>query len=515
MTNESGRLMAALGIPVLLLLGTPALAADESIPDIATIRENIRAAAGPVPAVYREIDQMLTSNGTVTIEHDYVNGADRRYTFDTGRFHTERGVDGREAWHMNDNGQVIIDQPDPGLATREQMTTSVTAVRVPVEGYAIATLNAQGHGTKEYVDAAKWRVVRREQITVNGTIVTTYDDVRLDHGRTFAHSAHTDNGYAHTTTDLSVTDYEPDDVAATDVAMPKPRRALVEFPAGVSSVELPANFGRNHIYVRVTVDGRGLDFVLDSGASGITIDTTVARELGLPEFQKRSAVTAGRYTTARTIVPEMHVGSLVMRDVAVQEVPQGWKTGEDVKEVGLLGFDFLAELGVTIDYEHQRVTVVPGANYVAPDDPHAIPLDVRLGAGQPRTTLTLNGALGERWIVDTGGATTVIVFDYFARRHPEALHGEGGTDDGRRLHLYGIGGDIEAEPLQIASFKLANVNFTGFTAYRVTGRGTYAQNDDGIVGVDFLRLFTLGFDYAHSRIYLVPNSSGRAAMGIE
>jgi hypothetical protein len=68
--------------------------------------------------------------------------------------------------------------------------------------------------------------------------------------------------------------------------------------------------------------------------------------------------------------------------------------------------------------------------------------------------------------------------------------------------------------LQIASLKLGNVNFTGFTAYRVVGRGTYAQNDDGIVGVEFLRLFTLGFDYAHSRIYLVPNSSGRAAMGI-
>ena len=514
MTNESGRLMTALVFPLLLLLGTPAVSAAESVPDVATIREKIRDAVGPLPPAYREIDQMLTSDGTVTVEHEYVNGANRRYTFDAGRFHTERGVDGHEAWHMNDNGQVVVDQPDPGLATREQTTTTVTAIHEPVEGYAIATLNVQGHGVKEYVDGAAWRTVRREQLTVNGTIVTTYDDVRLDHGRTFAHRVHTENGYAHTTTDLQVTEYSPDDVAAADVAMPKPRRALVEFPAGVSSVELPAKFGRSHIYVRVTIDGRGLDFVLDSGASGITIDSTVARELGLPEFQKHSAVTAGRYNTARTIVPEMHVGPLVMHDVAVQEVPQGWKTGEDVKEVGLLGFDFLAELGVTVDYEHQRVTVVRGADYVPPADPQTIPLDVRVGAGQPRTSLAVNGALGERWIVDTGGSTTLIVFDYFARRHPEALHDEGGSSGGRRMHLYGIGGDIEAEPLQIASLKLANVNFTGFTAYRVVGRGTYAQNDDGIVGVEFLRLFTLGFDYAHSRIYLVPNSSGRAAMGI-
>jgi hypothetical protein len=52
MTNESGRLMAALGFPLLLVLGTPAHAADETVPDVATIRENIRAAAGPVPAVF-------------------------------------------------------------------------------------------------------------------------------------------------------------------------------------------------------------------------------------------------------------------------------------------------------------------------------------------------------------------------------------------------------------------------------------------------------------------------------
>ena len=45
--------------------------------------------------------------------------------------------------------------------------------------------------------------------------------------------------------------------------------------------------------------------------------------------------------------------------------------------------------------------------------------------------------------------------------------------------------------------------------------GAYAQNDDGIIGVDFLRLFTIGFDYANSRVYLVPNRDGRAAMAIK
>lgn len=324
-------------LPLLLLPSAVPAGAADAVPDAATIRAKVRDAAGTLPPNYRETDETVSSNETTTVEHDFRRGADVRFTFDTGRFHTERGISNHEAWHMNDNGQVILNEPDPGLAVREQMKTVVTAIDKPVAGYLIETVNASGHGLKEYVDATAWRFVRREQVTANGTIVTTYDDVRADHGRTFAHHVHVENGYAHTSSDERVTAYEPDDVTEADVAMPRPRRALVTFPPGVASVQLPAKFGRSHVYVRVTIAGRGLDFVLDSGASGITIDSSVARELGLPEYGKRSAVTAGRYETARTIVPEMRVGDLVMRDVAVQEIPQGWNTATDVKEVGLLG----------------------------------------------------------------------------------------------------------------------------------------------------------------------------------
>lgn len=513
MTTGAGRLMVVLVFLLLLPRSATAAAATGAVPDSATIRENISAAAGPLPQVYHEIDETVSSNGLTTVEHDFVTEAGWRYTYDTGRFHHERGVNGATAWHMNDNGQVIVDQPDPGLAAHEQTTTTVEAIQEPVEGFAISTLNGAGHGTKEYVDGAAWRIVRSDQITPNGVIVSTYDDVRADHGRTFAHHLHIDNGYAHTSDDQRVIEYVPGGVTAVDIAVPAPRRALVEFPPGVSSVILPANFGDSHVIVRVTIGGRGLDFVLDSGASGITIDSGVARELGLPEFGKHSAVTAGRYTTARTIVPEMRVGRLTMHDVAVQEVPQGWYTARDVKEVGLLGFDFLAELGVTIDYEQRRVTVVPGTAYVAPTDRHTIPLDVRVGNGQPLTTVAVNGAIGERWVLDTGGAGTFLIFDYFARRNPQALRDQGGGWN-RNVRMYGIGGPIDTQPYQIGSLQLANVTFKNFVGYRVVNRGSYEGTDDGIIGTSFLRMFTLGFDYANARIYLVPNIAGRLLMGI-
>src|ERR1700730_11835161 len=95
------------------ILFAPAAApgSADALRDRGVLRERIRASGGPIPDVWRETDETVSSDGTTTIEHDYRRGKDFRYTFDTGPFHSERGVSGGQIWHMNDNGQVIVDQP--------------------------------------------------------------------------------------------------------------------------------------------------------------------------------------------------------------------------------------------------------------------------------------------------------------------------------------------------------------------------------------------------------------------
>jgi predicted aspartyl protease len=263
------------------------------------------------------------------------------------------------------------------------------------------------------------------------------------------------------------------------------------------------------------VGTRGLDFLLDTGAAGITIDSGVARQLGLTAYGQQSTVTAQRYTTARTIVPEMRIGDLVMRDVAVQMVPDSDEIEPGYKAVGLLGFDFLSELGVTIDYEKQQITVVREPDYAAPQGNRVIALDVRIGDGSPYVNVMINGALSERFILDTGGAGTFMIFDAFARKHPEALVDKGGGGELREERYYGVGGAIDTRPYQLASVKLGKLNFQDFVGFRVMSAQSYDWgSDDGIIGTAFLRLFTVGLDYANGRVYLVPNTAGRKAMGI-
>ncbi|MBV9440892.1 MAG: aspartyl protease family protein, partial [Candidatus Eremiobacteraeota bacterium] len=231
-------------------------------------------------------------------------------------------------------------------------------------------------------------------------------------------------------------------------------------------------------------------------------------------YDEHSAVTAGRYTTARTLAPEMRVGALRMRDVAMQIIPDGVIAVPGIRAVGLLGFDFLAELGVTIDYEHERVTVVPEPQYVAPAGAPVFALGVRIGRGVPMTDVAINGALSERFLLDTGGGGTFLIFDAFARKHPEALRDAGGGVK-RARRFRGVGGAFDTQPYEIESVRLGALNFERFVGYRVTSSGSYQGTDDGVIGAEFLRLFTLGLDYANSRVYLVPNSDGRKAMGIK
>ena len=220
----------------------------------------------------------------------------------------------------------------------------------------------------------------------------------------------------------------------------------MEFPAGTAAVDLPVQFG-SHIYATVTIGGTGYQFVLDTGASGIAVDSKVAQVLGLRLYGEHGHVVAGRTTVARSVVPEMRIGSLVMRDVAVGVVPLGSIDRGGVRMAGLLGFDFLAQLGVTIDYERRRVSVVPSAAFRPPEESHTFALAARLGRGVPLVSISLDGMLAERFVLDTGGVGNFLVFDYFMRRNPYAFRE---TADAfpfaRNPKLSGVGGAFSVAP---------------------------------------------------------------------
>lgn len=434
-------------------------------------------------------------------------GADLTSATTMGPFRTARGMSHGQRWHQNENGETVLDRPEPSQ-TERTVAQIVARVREPVDAWQLTTTFASGHVTRAYYDSRTFLNVRTERVVAGRTVRTTFEDFRTDargHTRPWHYYGGDDrpeNSY-----DFRLQrDDTTDAIAEAEVAVPRDRRTLVEFPAGVETVRLPARIENDRIYVRLEIAHRGLDFLLDTGAATLTIDQAVARELGLTVRGRAAQTVAGSFVTGRVIVPSVGIGSLTMRDVVMHTAPFASHEAQGTRVVGLLGFDFLDALAVRIDYAGGIVEAMRAGTLAAP--PVATSLDIRLNSGTPVTRATIGDATGEDFIVDTGAAFPYVVFQRFARAHPDAIRT---TGDGHTSFGSGVGGSMSyravgTKRIALGSWLLDDT--LGVEALSPNALGF--DNEDGLIGATILKNFTVLLDYPAGKLYLQPN--GRAAV---
>jgi predicted aspartyl protease len=433
------------------------------------------------------------------------HGDDMQTETIAGPFKTAHGIAHGQRWHQNENGETILDRAEPSQ-TEHVVTQTLARAREPVDAWEITTTFASGHVTRFYYDPTTFYPIRMERTAAGNTAHTNFDDFRTDaHGRTrFWHywggddRPGNDFDFHLTRDDLDAA------ITESDVEVPRDRRTLVEFPAGAEIVTLPARIENDRIYVRVDIAGRGLDFLLDTGCAGLTINEDVARDLKLPVYGRTTATVAGTFSSERTVAAEMSIGSLTMHDVEMRTVPLSSNESHDTRVVGLLGFDFLDAVALKIDYADGSVEAQRPGTLAAPAG--ATPLDVRLNSGTPVAHAALGDASGDDFILDTGAAFSYVVFQRFAHAHPDAFATPG---DGHTYSAYGVGGSMPYRKIERKRIELGTWTFdddSGAEALSPSALGF--DNEDGLIGADILKLFTLYLDYAQSRIYLEPN--GRA-----
>jgi len=474
-------------------------------PDVAALYAKVEAAAGKRPARER-IVETIDAHGRTATQTTLRDGRNRRTTLVDGPFESASGTFDGQRWHQNANGMTVLDQPRRGVEAMERRTLSLRRVETPIVADVIANLDPRGHGTRTFVDPATERIVRYERIMPAQTVVTTYGDFRTTDGYTQAWLA--------TTTDPGARGIEvartvsiTHDVAASSLAVPSPRRQLVEFPAGVTTTRLPVKLVDEQWIVRVQVGSRGLDFLIDTGdASGITIDESVARSLQLHLFDDGvNAGNVGRFEEYKAIVPDMRVGALDMRDVAVNTTPNLSFEHSTSKVVGLLGFDFIASEALAFDYDDAAITATDYDSFKPPTASNVVALPIRVGGQGPEVDVAIDGHIGERFEIDTGAFGGLLITDGFTRRYPGITRGFHSLD--RTVTMQGVGGTTAATLYTIPSVRLGSVDFTNFAGVVLPSDRTYGASDwDGVLGPEILQYFTMTTDYADSTIYLEPNS---------
>jgi hypothetical protein len=493
----------------ILLCSVVPVSAQETM-DETTLRQHIIIAESKPPDSYREEDRTTSTTGDIS-EVELHRGIDYRVEYEDRLFHDQFGRFEGHTWDQDANGLTTVHELPVGIERPMPMKITVTRVAQPFDAWKETDLDPVGFGWIRYIDPKTFHELRRESVTRYGTITTDFDDFRTVNGYTQPYHWKTDNEVTKIKSDTNVAAFDVRDVTDADLAIP-PSRPFLSFPPGRTSVELPTTFLYDKIVVRVMVGDRGLDFALDSGAGGIFIDSAVAKELGLRMSASHSAVTAGRYQTQQGIVPEMRVGDLTMHNVAISTIPftinYGPYSQQKTTVVGLLGYDFIRSVGLTIDYAHRNVTAVPAGNFAPPVmTPDSDILPIRLGDHVPDISATINGAPAEHIVVDTGGGTSLILFDYFTARYPEAISPKVATYLGNLEggQMGGVGGPFESKPIRLMTVDIGKYKIPNAVAFKVVSLRSFQFNEDGLVGYEFLKHFTVGFDYAGGKMYLVHN----------
>lgn len=435
-------------------------------------------------------------------------------TTESGRYHGQR-------WRLNENGIVVYEvgvhkknQVD-AQALRDAMTAPTSGVSVagevtqPASAYVLKVNPPDGRLEWLYFDKQTGLLDREDAAYPDERVTTTYDDYHPVNGLMEAWHTHVSDGWAANDTDIRVISDDVNvPVSSDQVQIPSGRSSIASFPPNVKSVVLPARIEDGAVIVRVTIKGRGLDFILDSGSGGILLDSGVAKELGITTFGKSVQQTMGAYESTQAIIPEMDVGPISLTNTYVECVPFTQNRGFDTKVVGLLGFDFIANAAVRIDFDSGTVTATSPDSFAPP--PNSVAVPVALDDGVPYVQAQVGAAIGDHFILDTG-STDVLVFSAFANAHPKDVTDEG---LGRSINSYepfisasGVGGEIPMIPTQVSSYHFGSVNFTDFLLMRTTGGTAFEVEDtDGLVGFDVLRFFKVSFDYRDGYVYLEPGS---------
>ena len=119
-----------------------------------------------------------------------------------------------------------------------------------------------------------------------------------------------------------------------------------------------------HLYVEAKVDGKAVTFILDTGAMGTLLDKTLAQEMKL-EVQENVGFAVGlsgkQEPIGSTKVKKISIGDVSANDREFMVV--------DLKRIsniggapfqGILGYDFLSDLEVVIDYRGEMFYMLQG-----------------------------------------------------------------------------------------------------------------------------------------------------------
>lgn len=427
-------------------------------------------------------------------------GNDYRETTTLGPLVYENGLHAGVRWQQNRNGLTFtyagIHERDAiserAWASNNERDVRLIGDSLALNAYVVEIDPPAGRHEWLFIDKRNGQLVRRDRLERNRRFITTYDDFRPFDGELVPNRIRTVDSLNNEREQVLLNrslDTTPD---PGDVAIPVTRRTFVEFPPGLSVARLPVRFSNGLLIVRVIMNGRPFDFLLDSGAAGIVIDPIVTETLNLERYGERVGATMGPFPETTSVVPTMTIGVLHLRNVVSRVVPIPFRADDRTRVAGLIGFDFFADAVIHIDSERGFVEALHPSVFRAPADAVAIPL--ALDDKQPAARLRV-GPVAARFVLDTGANRTVFASAFADRLDPSS---ERALLTSSRFR--GVGGTGAAETVRIKELEFAGVTIVD-PIVDISSADLGFEDIDGVLGTDILRDFELFFDFRANIAY--------------
>ncbi|WP_245586435.1 aspartyl protease family protein [Olivibacter sitiensis] len=249
-----------------------------------------------------------------------------------------------------------------------------------------------------------------------------------------------------------------------------------------------------------------LNFVLDTGSGGISLDSSLVRQLGLkPEKSNIRVRGVGGIRTAEFIrnmalhFPELTVDSLDfhINDYHFLSMVYGLKID------GVIGFSFFNRFIIRIDYDTDLIDVYSQGPFKYPRGGTMLrPFLNKLPTHH--ILLKEQHTMFPRVLHDVGAGVCLMLSKEFVedsvvfKQHKKFRKKEG----------HGLGGKIDMDITTVKEVKIGPYRFKHVPTlvfddeYDVTSYPYLG----GLIGNDILRRFNVIYDYANKQIYLKPNS---------
>ncbi len=289
------------------------------------------------------------------------------------------------------------------------------------------------------------------------------------------------------------TKIEPNVAISDSDLHPPPARASWTF---VNPKPFPIDLTPTRVLVDATVNGVKGRFILDTGASSIFLNERFADRAKVAKISGGGTAVslygAERVDTRR--VDSIEIGGNTLTNVVVEaqdfNARDYWGLDRQNYD-GLLGYDVFAAAVVRLDFQAATITITDPQAQLG--DPPGLPIVADTSDRVPTIPMTLNGSLPVNAMLDTGNPATIIFGpDLLYKYHLRMVR--------RITNVLGMG-SIECG--NVDTLQVGPITYGGEAACKlesglISGRKI-------LVGLDFLRHFTVVFDYPQGRLFLQPS----------